>query len=212
MKDTTKQSTSPTCWSCCSSLETRLLSAGVWSTEQRQETQSVNRLRLMKLCFDKMAHTKLLTKHTPSSQQHHPMAVAPRQDTPQTLLRNHSRNTIKSPRCWLGLQIPQIPMRSSICKMWCTGLIHGGPTPNIQDPDQLVRTEEASLMRGETSSRNEDTRPVAYDTPLRINLQYLKCLSWPRFNFNLTGQIRSILEYDPWTFDANSFVLRFVAL
>lgn len=76
------------------------------------------------------------------------------------------------------------------------------------------------------------TCPVAFDTPLRINLQYLK---WPRFNFNLTGpwsykvmgslmhsstllrpcfdtQIRSILENDPWTFDANSFVLRFVAL
>ena len=37
-------------------------------------------------------------------------------DTPQTLLRNSSRNTIKGPRFWPGLQIPQIPIWSSICK------------------------------------------------------------------------------------------------
>ena len=36
-------------------------------------------------------------------------------DTPQTLLRNSSRSTIKGPRCWPSLQIAQIPIWKSIC-------------------------------------------------------------------------------------------------
>ena len=50
-------------------------------------------------------------------------------DTLQTLLRNSSRNAIKAPRCWTGLQIPQIPIWSSICRTCRGGLIQRGPTP-----------------------------------------------------------------------------------
>ena len=50
-------------------------------------------------------------------------------DTLHTLLRSRSRTTIKCPWCRPGLQIPQIPIWSSICKTCWAGLIHGGPTP-----------------------------------------------------------------------------------
>lgn len=39
-------------------------------------------------------------------------------DTLQKLLRNGVRSTTKSPRCWPGLQIHQIPIQSSICGTW----------------------------------------------------------------------------------------------
>ena len=48
-------------------------------------------------------------------------------------LRNSLRNTVKGPRCWPGLQIPQIPDRATVGHAGA-GLIHGGPPPQHTGP------------------------------------------------------------------------------
>ena len=56
-------------------------------------------------------------------------------ETLQTLLRNSSGDTIKGLRCWSSLQIPQIPIWSSICRTCWSRSDPSRPHPsNIQDP------------------------------------------------------------------------------
>ena len=55
-------------------------------------------------------------------------------DTPQTPVRNSLINTIRGPRCWPGLQSPQIPVWSSICKTCWSRSDPWRPTPQHTGP------------------------------------------------------------------------------
>lgn len=71
---------------------------------------------------------------TYSSHQHYLMSQ--QDNEPWHTANTAQRNTIKGPRCWPGLHIPQIPNRSSICKTcWSRSDPLKAPPPNMQDPE-----------------------------------------------------------------------------
>ena len=94
-------------------------------------------------------------------------------DTPQVLLRNSSRNTIKGPRSRVGLQIPQTPIWSSICKTCWAGLIHGGLIPQhtgprgstIKHPGARHHRTSSEVLRGPNTARLKPTASCPYPSP-----------------------------------------------
>ena len=96
-------------------------------------------------------------KHTdccgPSTPRHHnnttwrqwPPSRTTCTDTPQTLLRNSSRDTINGPRCWPGLQIPQIPIWSSICRTFWSRSDPSRPHPPTHNKMPWCQTPEDTL-------------------------------------------------------------------